>query len=258
MKNRTKSSAPALDRGIDVIELVASSREPISFSDLLSSLGIPRASLARILSTLRKRGLIEKDESSGRYRLGIKLLYLGHRLQEKIPLRCVALPYMHRLAEIVQETVELSTLDRDQLVLIEQIEGPGEIRLYSRVGSAYPYLHAVAVGKIYLAHMGAAKRKRVLEKIGLPPVTPRTITDLEKLERELSNVLQEGYAIEDQELRKGVRRIAAPIYDHTGELAGCIGIAAPAFRLDTKDFHGIGTIVKETAQQISLRLRGEA
>ena len=255
-KIEDQSIAPALDRGIDVVEFLAAAQRPVSFSEILGSLEIPKASLVGILNTLCRRGLVDKSEKGGHYRLGMKLLYLGNCLQDSLRLRSVAWPFMENLAEKIQETVELSILDRDQLVLIEQIEGAGDVRIYSRVGGAYPYLHAVSVGKIYLAHMNPEKRKRVLKHVGLPAVTQWTITDYEELNEDLSCVARQGYAIEDQELRKGVRRVAAPIYDHNGRVAGCLSVAAPIFRMDVEDLPKIGEKVKKVADEISLILGG--
>lgn len=254
MTKQNRPAAPALERGIDIIELLASAETSLSSAAIQAALKIPRASLNRILKTLRNRGMIDRLEENGHYRLGMKLLYMGHRLQNKLKLRSVAWPLMQRLADSVQETVELSTLDRDQLVLIEQIEGPGEVRVYSRVGAAYPYFHAVSVGKIYLAHMETATRNKVLDRVGLPAVTAWTITELPKLRKEISFILEKGYAVEDQELRKGVRRVAAPIYDHNGRVAGCLSVAAPVFRVDVEDFPKIGQRVKEVADKMSLGL----
>lgn len=254
MGDSKKSQAPALDRGIDVVELMAARQEPLSFSEILAATRIPRASLARILNTLTNRGLLDKLHENGRYRLGMKLLYFGHRLQDKIRLRSIALPFMQRLSQLTQETVELSTLDQDQLVLLDQIEGRSDVRLYSRVGSAYPYFHVVAAGKLYLAHMDPDKRRQSLQKIGLPAVTEHSITNLAILEKELATILEHGYAVEDQELREGIRRVVAPVFDHTGELAGCLGMAAPTFRLATEEFPRLGKIVKGVADELSASL----
>jgi len=251
-----KSLAPALDRGIDVIELMASSPNPLSFSEIQDALPIPRASLARILNILHNRGLIDKIHENGHYRLGMKLLFLGNSIQDKISLRSVAFPFMQHLAQLTRDTVELSTLDQDQVVLLDQIEGLGDVRLYSRVGAAYPYFHVTAVGKLYLAYMNPIKRRNNLKKIGLPAVTEKSITDIEILERELVAVLQNGYACENQELRKGVCRVVAPIFDHTSKLAGGIGVAAPVFRMDSEDFPKVGGTVKNIAHEISLSLGG--
>ncbi len=251
MEKHKSTHAPAVDRAIDVIELMAASESDLSFSEIMQRSGIPRQSLIRILNTLRDRGIVNKTAQRGYYRLGMKLLYLGNRLQDKIKLRSVAWPFMQELAQESHKTIELSTLDRDQLILIEQIEGSEGFRLYSRVGGAYPYFHAVGVGKIYLAHMDPEKRGRVLEKIGTPAVTENTITDLSNLEAELMQIRKNGYAFEDQELRKGVRRVVAPIYDYRDNLAGCIGIAATVFSFELKDKGHLGQMIKETAERIS-------
>jgi len=243
---------PAVDRALDVIELMASSKGDLSLSEIIKRVNIPRQSLIRILNTLCDRGIVDKTDQRGFYRLGMKLLYLGHRIQDKIELRSVALPFMHELAEKTAKTIELSTLDRDQLILIEQIEEGSEgVRLYSRIGSVYPYFHALAVGKIYLAHMDPEKRQKVLGKIGLPAVTEHTITEMSKLEEELLRVQEDGYAFEDQELRKGIRRVVAPIYDFRNDLAGCIGIAATLFSFELEDRDRLGQMAVETASKIS-------
>ncbi len=246
-----KYHVPALERALDVIDLLASNDRDLSFSEILNSLNIPRPSLARILKVLIDRGIITKTGERGFYSLGMKLLYLGNRLESKLELRSVAWPFMQELALKTGKTIELSTLDRDQLILIDQIEGNEGVRLFSRIGSAYPYFHTLASGKVYLAHMEKEKRRNVLQRIGLPEVTKHTITDMDQLEGELSIIIKNGYAFEDQELREGVRRVVAPIYDYQGSLAGCIGIASPIFSFTYEDREHLGRMVKEVAEKIS-------
>jgi len=251
MVKKNPARAPAVARALAVIELLAVRESALPLSEMLTKLSIPRQSLIRILNTLCDRGMVDRTGQRGFYRLGMRLLYYGDRLQDKIKLRSTGRPLMQELADKTHKTVELSTLDRDQLVLIEQVEGTEGIRLYTRIGSAYPYFHAVAVGKIYLAHMEAEKRQKVLATIGLPPVTEHTITDIDQLEEELIGIREKGYAFEDQELRKGVRRIVAPIYDHRNHLVGCVGVAATIFSLEMDDRESLGRQVVETANQIS-------
>ncbi len=254
MVRKKSASAPAVDRALDVIEVMAASDRDLSFSEIMKRVNIPRQSLIRILNTLCARGVLDRAEQRGFYRLGMKLLYLGNRLQDKITLRSVAWPFMQELSEKTHKTIELSTLDRDQLILIEQIEGTEGVRLYSRVGGVYPYFHALAVGKIYLSHMEPDKRENVLDRIGLPSVTVHTITDIGKLEKELLRVRENGYAFEDQELRKGVRRVGAPIYDYHNNLAGCIGIAATIFSFELEHREDLGRMAVQTANKISYRM----
>ncbi|MBI4773851.1 MAG: IclR family transcriptional regulator [Deltaproteobacteria bacterium] len=251
LDKKASRHAPAVDRAMDVIELMASTERDLSLSEILEKTRIPRQSLIRILHTLCDRGVLDRIGQRGGYRLGMRLLYLGHRLKDKIQLRSQAWPSMQQLAQVTHKTIELSTFDRDQLILIEQIEGTEGVRLYSRVGSAFPYLHAVSVGKVYLAHMDPDKRRNVLQKIGLPQVTEHTITDLDKLEEELQKIRENGYAFEDQELRKGVRRVAAPIYDFKDDIAGGLSIAATILSFELKDVDALGRLTVETASEIS-------
>jgi DNA-binding IclR family transcriptional regulator len=254
MTTKRAYRVPALQRAIDVIDLLASQDRDLGFSEIMNTLNIPRPSLARILAVLVERGLVTKTNEGGLYRLGMQLLYLGGRLESKLRLRSVARPHMEELAQRTGKTIELSTLDRDQLILIDQIEGDEGVRLFTRIGSAYPYFHAVGAGKIYLAHMEQRKRKEVLRKIGLPMITTYTITNAERLERELSDIVDKGCAFEDQELREGVRRSVAPIYDSHGQLAGCIGIASPIFSFAYEDKEELAGMVKQAAEKISAEM----
>jgi IclR family KDG regulon transcriptional repressor len=95
MMRKKSASAPAVDRALDVIELLAASDRDLALSEILKRVNIPRQSLIRILNTLCDRGVLDRAEQRGFYRLGMKLLYLGNRLQDKITLRAVAWPFMH-------------------------------------------------------------------------------------------------------------------------------------------------------------------
>ena len=251
---KTQNSVPAIDRAIDVIEFISSREKDLSLSEILENVNIPRQSLIRILNTLCSRGFLDKSSRRGLYRIGLRFLYLGHRLQDKFDLRTLAWEYMKELSQETRKTVELSTLDRDQLILLEQIRGSEGLSLYSRVGSVFPYLHAVSVGKVYLSLMSEDKRRRVLEKIGLPAVTKNTITDMEILEKEIREVQTRGYGFEDQELREGVRRVAAPIFNFNSEPVGCIGLSASIFSFDLDDVEKYGRMVLTAAKKISEKM----
>ena len=254
MKQTTSPRTTAVDRAVDVIELLWESRASRSFSEIMNESGIPKQSLIRILHTLCARGIIDKAEKKGSYRLGMNIVFTENYSRDKKNLRAVALPFMRELSETLRKTIELSILDRDQLVCIEHIQGNESVNIYSRTGAVYPYLHAVSVGKVYLAQMDPAKRIKNLEKLGMPAVTEHTITDIERLEKELETVKEQGFAFEDQELRKGVRRVAAPVYDQTKRILGCISVAAPIFSFELDDTNSLGMLTKKTAEKISEKM----
>jgi len=245
---------PAISRAIDVIEFVSAAGREVSFSEILDNLDIPRQSLVRILNTLCSRGFLDKSSQRGLYRIGLKLLYLGHGLPDKFELRTAAWKHMKQLSQKTRKTIELSTLDRDQLILLEQIRGREALSLYSRVGSAIPYFHAVSVGKVYLSLMSREKRLAVLDKIGLPAVTKHTITDIDRLEKEVAETRKRGFGFEDQELREGVRRVAAPIFNADGRHVGCIGLASTIFSFDLNDVDEFGRMVRDAAGKASADL----
>jgi len=110
----------AIDRALDIIALLAGSDNAMPLSEIPAKLTFPRQSLIRILNILCDRGVVDKTGQRGFYRLEMKLLYFGDRLQDKIKLRSIGQPLIQKLAGKTRKTVELSTLDRDQLVLIEQ------------------------------------------------------------------------------------------------------------------------------------------
>ncbi|RLB07907.1 MAG: hypothetical protein DRG50_01375 [Deltaproteobacteria bacterium] len=257
LNEHRKEVIPALSRGLDVLDLLAAAECDLGFVEIARRLEIPKPSLLRILRTLTHKGFIVRNEATKKYRLGLKIIRIGNTVLGRIELRNLAREAMMELSRCTRETVELSTLDRDQLILIDQIESPEGIRLYQHIGSAYPYFHANAVGKVYLAYMNPEKRRKVLEKIGLPKITDYTITEMEKLEEDLEGVKARGYAFEDQELRLGLRRVASPIFDRENKVIGCLSVAGPIFRIDHRRRDEIGEMVRLRARELSERIGAE-
>ncbi|MBW1783945.1 MAG: IclR family transcriptional regulator [Deltaproteobacteria bacterium] len=243
--------APALERGLKVLELLADEGSELGLKSIAQKLNIPVPSLWRILGVLRENGYVLFDPDKKTYRLGFKFLYLGNVVLNRIGFRSQARGYLKRLVELTGETAELSARIKDQLILIEQVEGPEAVRLFSRVGSAYPYFHATAPGKVYLAHIDRDKLTRVMTRMGLPKITKHTVTRLDVLADELKLIAERGFASDTEEMREGVCRIASPVYDKTGKIVACLGIAAPAFRIKSRDYERIGNIIKDLAQELT-------
>lgn len=246
---------PALARGLKVLELMAQEESELTLKSIGERLDIPIPSLWRILSVLKENGYVIFDREQKTYRLGFKFLYLGNILLNRMGFRSQARGYLKRMVELSGETAELSARVKDQLILIDEIEGPEAVRLFSRIGSAYPYFHATAPGKVYLSHLSSKKLRRVMDRMGLPKITENTITTFEDLEAELGEVRKKGYAVDHEEMRAGVCRIGAPVYDHNGVLSACLGVAGPSFRITRDNCDKIGAWAKRLARQLSLELK---
>jgi IclR family transcriptional regulator, KDG regulon repressor len=248
-----KSKALSLSRGLDVVDILAKKREELRFNDILQEIKVPASSLWRVLQVLCQRGYVHFDVGKRTYRIGFQFLYMSNILMNEFGYRSLAREYLKKLSEESGETTELDVRIRDQLILIDQVEGPDAIRLYSHPGSVIPYFHATAPGKVYLAHMEREKLRSAVKKLGLPRLTIHTIYLLEQLEKEIDEVKTRGYAYDLEELREGVCRISAPIYDRENRILGCFTIACPSFRLDKhitrKD--DLGLLVKQIAFEFS-------
>ncbi|RLB16826.1 MAG: hypothetical protein DRG63_04690 [Deltaproteobacteria bacterium] len=245
---------PALERGLKVLELLAEEEAELNLKSISQKLQIPAPSLWRIMTTLKSRGYVIYDPVTKMYRLGFKFLYLGNILLNKMGFRSHARGHLKELVALTGETAELSARVKDQLILIDQVEGPEAVRLFSRIGSAYPYFHATAPGKIYLAHMDEEKLSRVIEQIGLPKITPYTITDPRVLKKQLLRIRQKGYASDSQEMRIGVSRIASAVYNRYGKIEACLGIAGPSFRITARRLDQLGQQVMKIAKKLSKEL----
>jgi DNA-binding IclR family transcriptional regulator len=251
MKKTENSKAPALTRGLQILELLTQEDGEWNFKAIKERLGIPGPSLWRLVNVLRDCGYILYDQEKHNYRLSLKFLYLGNVILHQAGFRSEVRDYLVKLVNLTGETAELSARWKDELVLLDQVESPDAVRLFSRVGSTYPYFHATAPGKVYLAHMDKDKLERVTQKIGLPSITTFSQTHFPRLKKELNQIKQQGYAIDNQEMRLGVFRIASPIFDRNGLISGCLGIAGPSFRLDKKRGETLGEIVKKVAEELS-------
>ena len=241
---------PAVERALNILELLRESKEPLSFTQILKRLHISKPTLSRLLFNLRERGYIQHSTATKKYALGLNLLPLGNRVLEKIDIREKAQPFLRELTEKSGETAELGILDNAALLFIDKRESNKSIRLFARIGSRFHKLHASAQGKVLLTYIPEEDFKKFIKK-RLAKVTDHTITNIKKLKEDLKKIRKQGYGFDDQEVREGVRRFAAPIFDHQGNLAGVVGIAGPAFRMPLKNKNIFGKMVKETAEKIS-------
>ncbi len=247
-----KSTVPGLTRGLRVLEALARDPYEMNLSQLCKGLDVPRASLWRILKVLTNEEYIIFDGERRTYRLGFKFMYMGSVLMRGSHFRSQGRIYLKKLAEESRETAEIDMRVRNQLVIVEQVPGPNAVHLYSEPGSVMPYFHATAPGKVYLAHIDKEKVRNVMKKLGFPRLTPHTIQDLSHLEKEIQKVRTDGYAVDIEEMREGVGRVAAPVYDTSKNILFCVAIACPSFRLNEPNKQNeYGLCVKKFASKMT-------
>ena len=235
MKRRLKVVASArytVDAAAKALELLSvfSFREPrLSHAELSARTGIPRATAFRLLSTLEQSGFLEKKH--GAYQLGIKCFVLGNIVAGGLDLRETARPHLVALREATRETTQIGILDHWQVVYLERMLSSLSVGyMRSRAGAILP-AYCTGLGKVMLAFRPEADVRAWAATQTFPALTPKTITSAKRLQKELTAIRERGYGLDDEEREKGVRCIAAPVSNHTGEVVAAISVAGPSGRM---------------------------
>jgi IclR family KDG regulon transcriptional repressor len=228
-----------------------------SLTSLRSWDKIPKGTAHRLLSSLHYCGFVRQDEKTRDYFLGFRLVELGNFLLSQLDLRKEAGLSLRDLAERTKETIYLVLLDQNEVVYIDKVEtdqNPSGLRMASHIGLRNP-AHSCAVGKVLLAHLPEEAVDHFLQENALLKRTENTRSDPSSLKKHLKAVRTQGYTIDDEENEKGVRCVAAPIFNEMGKAVAVISLSGPAFRVTKKIIHEtLKKEVVETALKISQRL----
>ena len=244
-----KPSVQVLERMFTLIDVLASREEAISLKEISEKTGLHPSTTHRILNDLTIGRFVDRPES-GSYRLGMRLLELGNLVKARLSVRDAALTPMRSLHKLIQQPVNLSMRQGDEIVYVERAysERSG-MQVVRAIGGRAP-LHLTSTGKLFLALDDPQRVRAYATRTGLAGHTRNSITQLPVLERELAKARQYGIARDNEELELGVRCMAAGVYDDQGKLVAGLSISAPADRLD----EGWLPKLQATANEISLAL----
>lgn len=219
----------SVDRAAALLLALGDSSGEAGVTELARRLGLHKSTASRLLATLQRRGLVEQDEESGKYRLGLVVIRLAERAERTLDLRGIALPELERLARATRETVSLGIAEGDACLTVAQVDGPNMVACPDWTGRTSP-LHCTASGKVLLAAMAERDVLRIARP-GLEARTERTITGLEPLLEELARVRRRGYATAFSEWIEGANAVAVPVVDARGRVIASLAAWGPAFRI---------------------------
>lgn len=230
---KTDSGVPAtptvqvIERMFALIDVLASKEDAISLKEISEKTGLHPSTTHRILNDLATGRFVDRPQP-GSYRLGMRLLELGNLVKDRLNVRDAALVPMRELHKLIQQPVNLSMRQGDEIVYIERaVSERSGMQVVRAVGGRAP-LHLTSVGKLFLAADDVKIVRAYAARTGLSGHTRNSITELARLERELALVRARGYARDNEELELGVRCIAAGIRDDVGKLIAGLSISAPA------------------------------
>jgi DNA-binding IclR family transcriptional regulator len=242
-----------VQRVVDILASFISEDSELGISELSRRLGYSKSIIHRILTSLEEAGYVVSNPNTRRYRLGFKIIQLGLAAQNQSDIRRVSYPRMKRLCELTLETVTLSVMADNQRTYLEIVPSPQEIRQMVELGHSYP-LYFGGSGKAILAFTTTERRERVLAEAEGHYYANGKSVDLDALRSELTVIREQGYATSRSERIAGAAAVAAPIFNHSDQVVGCISVAGPDSRLSDEELARFSSMLVAAANEISLEL----
>ncbi len=224
------NSVQSVTRAFCLLEILGKADNYVAISELASLSGLSLSTTHRLLDTLVRLQYVERDPTSHKYTLGLRMLHLRGAAIGHMNLGVQAMPVMKALMQRVNETVHLAVLDGGEIVYIDRIEGLQTQDMYTNIGKRAA-AHCTALGKVMLAYQPDEVWRQIAHEHGLNRYTPNTITSVEAFAAELEKIRSHGYAIDNEEVEIGVRCIAAPLWDANGKVVAALSISGPATRI---------------------------
>jgi IclR family transcriptional regulator, pca regulon regulatory protein len=248
----------SLERGLAILSAFTPDRPALGISELARELDLTRSTTHRYVATLATLGYLQQDDATRKYRLGPRVLDLGFSMLGSMELREIAAPHLRRLTESTGHTSNLAIRDDTDVILIDRVRGrPGRyhhLEYSLHVGSRIPS-YCSATGKALLAFMPRPELDQLLDRIDLVQRGPRTVTDRGTLLAELEQVRRTGVAVNDEELDRALRSIAAPVRARSGEVVAAVNVSIPWSPVAMDELViQLGPTLQATARQIAARV----
>jgi DNA-binding IclR family transcriptional regulator len=244
----------AVDRALDIL-LCFSHEEPVlSLTQIAQQVGVPKSTAHRHLATLERKHFVQRDESTGLYRLGLRLVELSLLVLQEVDLLRWSQPYLERLSAECEETVDLAVLEGAHVTYLQVIESHQRVKLAAAVGQRLPAC-CTASGKAFLAFLPDEEVNAILGE-EIIRYTEHTRCSRAELHADLQTARQRGFAISEQEYERDINAVAAPILSGDGRPVAVIAVAGPSFRLPRERMLRLGELILATtdamAREVSL------
>ncbi len=248
-----RSTHRSLERGLRVLEAIASNGGTTSLSETARRTGLHRSTTHHLLQTLVNIGYLHQDPDSRGYEPAAKLFELAGRTWTPEQLGEIAQPFVAALTALTGEGSSVAAYRDGGLTIVAKQDPDSPVRVVQRVGGDRP-MHATAVGKAVMPWLPESELTGLLARIDYGRYTVRTIVDRGALEKELRRIRLSGYAIDDEEHIEGIRCIAAPIFGYTGQVLGSLCALGPKSRMTRRKLQTLRAPLFATARALSERL----
>jgi DNA-binding IclR family transcriptional regulator len=248
-----KYGAPSVKKAFAILNAISSSKEGLGVSDLAKKLKMAKSTVHGMTSALEELGAVMRDPRTKKYKLGFTLLEIGRSAYSQIDLKTAARPVTEDLMEKTRTSIFLGILNWDHVTILDIVEARQDLNITAPVGSNIP-LFAGAVGKVFLASMEEEQAAKIISSKGLPRFTDNSIVDSKLYHKELKQVREKGYAVDDEEYIMGVRAVASPLLG-LGQLRSAIWAVGFKASLDDGKMKTIANETHMAASTISQRIQ---
>lgn len=246
------AGAQSVYRVLDVLTAV-SLNPGMTAGEVAKALDLTAPTTHRLLRVLCDRGFAVQNEL-GKYVPGPQMQVLAGDRVDHTTLEEIGRPLLAKLRDLSTETVFLAVREGLQLTYLVVMTSSYSVQMYGEVGQQIP-LHATSQGKVILAFLPPGVGERIIDQLELPRYTPSTITSAAELHEAMSAIRRDGYAVNLQERELGVRSVAAPVLDASGNVVASVCVGGPIFRVSEEDLRGkLAAQVCATAEAISAEL----
>lgn len=250
---RERTGVQSVERTLDILESLVEFGSEVGLVEISQAVGLPLATVHRLLGTLIQRGYVKQNQHNRKYSLGFRALQMGHDMRQRFSLRLEARPFLQRLVQRSGESANLAVLDDGEVVYIDQAQSSRILRMFTQVGNRLP-VHSTGSGKALIAYLSADVVDGILRRFGLPARTARTITDPAAFREELTKTRERGYALDDEEQEEGVRCLAVPVRDASGQVVASLSVSGPVTRLSDAQVDTVIPEIVECGAKLSNRL----
>jgi IclR family acetate operon transcriptional repressor len=245
----------SVDRALLIVETLAEDDEGYRLSDLAVRTGLSTSTVHRLLATLEKRRFVQFDRYESKWHVGAQSFAVGATFARRRNFTAQAMPYLRKLRDQTRETANLAVVDDETIIILTRMESREIMRSLTKVGGRVAMV-ASGVGKAVLATYSDEDVNAIIHRQGMPRLTEKSIVRPSELFRELEAIRRQGYAVDDEEARIGLRCIAAVVFNHCGEPLAAISVSGMTSRLTDDRLPALGRIVREVAAELTVALGG--
>jgi len=250
VEDRARGGLQSIGRAFAILEEVARNRDGIGLADLSKRVGLHNSTTFHLVKTMVSLGYIRQLKESKRYRIGRPLFALAASALDEMEMVSMATPVLDDLSRETGESSHFAARMSDAVVVMARTPGPGAFQLTDRVGVVRP-AYCTALGKVILASLRPDQLDRYLDRVELKSLTSKTITNPQRLRRELQEIRRAGIAFDDGEFDNEVRCAAMPVHDFSGQVIGAIGISGPVWRLSIQALQNKSRDLGAAAKRLS-------